>query len=280
MATVAIVVVGLLRLGGEGSAHPGLAVVATCLYLPVVLWQLRRTALGLPPRGSGWRLGFVAVVVLGTLPVVGAQWLGALYPLAALVLLVVRMPWGLVVFAALVLLPIPVTHAYGQGGWAAYFALGVALFGPMTALPVLLIPAVRELREARVRLAEEAVVRERLRLDAELQAEVGTALDRIASLGDRPEQVREIVDTARGALANARRTLARFRPAPAHAELDAVATLLRAAGIEAEVDVPPGAPLPESVGVELRREVARLLADESVRRCRIAVVGARLEITR
>jgi len=284
-----IVTVGVLRVGYVSPAQFAVAVVATAVYLPVHLWHTFHAAQGTRPRGTVWSLAAMAAVIGGVLPVVGVQWLGALYPLAASALLVLRPPWSLAAFGVLLAVPAPVAFAFGEPTWAVYFTVGLAMTGLVLAVPVWLIAAVRDLRSVRERLADEAVIRERMRVEAELRSTLGKALEEIATTGDRaaalltPEpdraadHLRTVVSEARTAMATARRLNASWRQSPAGAELDASVALLRAAGIDAELRLLSGdnhSGVPSSELAVLHGEVARLLQDGAVRRCVVEISGA------
>ncbi|MBP2329947.1 signal transduction histidine kinase [Kibdelosporangium banguiense] len=279
-----LMTVGVFRVIYIQPQHAAVTVIAMFACMLVLVWHIRHVARGVQPVGARWGLTGMAVVVAAVLPVVGVQWLGALYPLAASALLVLRLPWSLVVFAILAVVPVPVTFAYGQPEWIAYFSLGVVLNGLTIAVPVRFIAAVRQLRAARNELAGQAVVQERVRIDARLRDSLGTALESIADTGDRAAELvttapddaaghlREVVADARSTLAEARRTVAGIGDSPLRAELDAAVRLLAAAGIEARLALPPGGPPDhEDMLVSLRAEVSRVLADDTAGRCVIKV---------
>jgi hypothetical protein len=284
---------GVMRIASTQPRDSLLALVATAVFLPPHLRHAWSVAHGRRPRGALLSLGFMAVVIVAVLPVIGAQWLSALYPLAGSALLVLRPPWSLAAFGALAAAVPVLAYAFGQPSWAFYFGLGVFLYGFLYATPVWLVAAIRELRAAQGALAEEAVARERLRLDTQLRQTLGTALDTIATIGDRavpaigpaPDQaeddLRGAVRAARGALAEARRMVAGFRHPRLRTELDTAVALLRSAGVDARLERADGV-LPDvsaEVLAALRAEVARLLQDGAARRCVIAVrADARLEI--
>jgi two-component system, NarL family, sensor histidine kinase DesK len=287
--SVMIVTVGVVRVIYVVPQHAWIAITATVFYLPFLVWHIWRALHRRRP--AMWGLVVMIPIVVSVLPVIGVQWLGALYALAASVLLTIRSPWSLLVFAALAVVPIPVAYAFGEPAWSMYFAFGVVINGLTIALPVWLIAAVRELRATRSRLADEAVVRERLRVDAELRDTLGAALESIAGTGDQAaglavrspamaaEHLHDVVDAARTTLARARRMVARFSGTPVRDELDAAVALLGAAGIEARLVLPPG-PLPDSeeLAKSLREAVSRLLTDETVRQCVIKVGPAAVEV--
>jgi len=195
----------------------GYAVAAMACCLPVQVWLVLLAARDSRRRGQGWALATLAVVVIGMVPVVGVDWLATLYGLAALVLVSVRLPWSLLLFAALVAVPAPVALASGHAQWASYFTLGVPFAAVPLAVVVWLVRAARRLEATRLALAEEAVVRERLRIDSELRRTVGAALEAIAAQGERAgglvagdpaaaaRDLRALAGAARRTLADARR---------------------------------------------------------------------------
>jgi signal transduction histidine kinase len=145
-------------------------------------------------------------------------------------------------------------------------------------------------------LADDAVLRERMRIDDELRRTVGEALRAITLKGERAAQLaardpaavepdlRELSAVSRRTLTEARRLVTRFRGASLAFELETAVTLLSAAGIDARVEMPP-APLPslvdEDIRIALRRDVAALLAGtEAGTAVTIAVVtdGARVRL--
>jgi two-component system sensor histidine kinase DesK len=287
------VATGVMRIASTQPRDSLLAVVATLVFLPPHLRHAWFVAHGRRPRGALLSLGFMAVVIVAVLPVIGAQWLSALYPLAGSALLVLRPPWSLAAFGALAAAVPALAYVLGQPSWAFYFGLGVFLYGFMYATPVWLVAAIRELRAAQGALAEEAVARERLRLDTQLRQTLGSALDTIATVGNRavsaigpaPDQaeddLRGVVGVARGALAEARLTAAGFRQPGLRTELDTAVALLRGAGVDTRVERVDGVRPDFSAEVlaALRAEVARLLQDGAARHCVITVrADARLEI--
>src|SRR6266487_1103181 len=166
--------------------HTIQVLVATACVLPPTVWLVLSAARNTRPRGRGWALAGVAAVTLGGLPVIGADWLGGAFAtLAALVLIVIRPPWSFLLFAGLAATPWPVGVAFGRPDVGLYETAVLLLNAPPLALLVWLIAKTRELQAARLALAEEAVVRERLNIDDELRRTLGTALEDIAARADR-----------------------------------------------------------------------------------------------
>jgi signal transduction histidine kinase len=140
---------------------------------------------------------------------------------------------------------------------------------------------------AREDLATQAVLRERIRIDAELAETVGTALSAIATRGTAisrlsesesktaAEQLTILVDGSRQTLAETRRMIREYQRGSLGAELDTAVALLNAAGIRTHLVLPSGE-LTEAENGEfaasLRAMVDRLLHDGSVRSCRLTVV--------
>jgi two-component system, NarL family, sensor histidine kinase DesK len=259
------------------QTRAGYALAATVLSLPWQVWLVWSAARGVWGRVQRWALGGLAVLIVGVVPLAGVDGLGGMYVLAALVLISVSVPWSLLAFVVLVLAPIPVAFQLGQPQWASYFSLGVLLAGVPLAVVVRLIRAARQLEAARSALAEQAVIRERLRIDAELRQTVGSALEAIVAYGNRAQmtndlsakarELRDLVDATRRTLAEARTMVMRYQNVSLRAELEAAATLLAAAGIRTRLLVPgdePSAHLDDAMRSILRDDVARVLSQDSI----------------
>jgi two-component system, NarL family, sensor histidine kinase DesK len=284
VGTVLIVGSGLSRLTWSAPAALPLAALATVAYLPLHLRHLTHAMAGRVPPGDRWSLAAMAAVVLGVLPVLGVPWLGALYPLAASALCVLRGPWSYLTVSALA----ATAAITGGPEWGVYFALATLLYAAVLAVPAWLIGTARAVQTARARLAEEAVLRERLRIDGELRDAVGRSLEEIVALGERAGEraavapdaagdgLRALVRTSREALAAARRTVRQYREPSLAGELATAVSLLRAAGVDAALAPARPETVPEAgeaVLAALRAEVARLLRDPTLRRCVFTVTS-------
>jgi two-component system, NarL family, sensor histidine kinase DesK len=292
-ASAVIVALGVFRTA-LSQPHVGLwAVSATCAYLPLHLWHVHHVLRGRRPAGTGWTVMAMAVIVFAALPLIGVQWFGALYPLSASVLLVLRPRWSVPVFGALIALPTAVSLVVGGENWGIYFSAGVLLHGLVLAVPVWLIATVRELRATSAAVAGQAIVRERVRVEQELRRTLGTALASIVHDGElaarqavtAPEpaatRLRAMIRTARTALADGRALAARFQQAGLRAELSSAAAVLGTAGIDVRLVLPPDGPAErpaETLLAALRAEVVRLLQDDDVRECTISVVGSGVRV--
>jgi len=266
------------------------AVAALACYLPLQVWLVLSAARDARGRRQAWALAATAAVIIGMLPVVGIQWVGTLYSLAALVLVSLRRPWSFLLYGVLVAAPTPLAFAFGQPEWALYFTTGMLWFSMPLAAGIWLVHAARELQAARLALAEEAVVRERLRIDGELRDTLGAGLEKIVVGGERAaglvandpsasgRELRGLVGGARLTLAEARGMVTRYREVSLRAELETSAALLSAVGIDVRLELPPGE-LPDTLDAgeraALRGEIARLLSE--TRRASMTISVTRLD---
>lgn len=286
------IVLPLLELGrivGGWTPSPGhaaAALVATACYLPLHVRHVWYAARGSRPAGAGWTLGAMAMVIIGALPVIGTSWLTSLHSLAVSALIIMRPPWSPLVVAGLVAAPTPLAITFGDPEWAAFYTVSVVWRGAAVFVLVWLVGASRRLEHARLMLAQEALARERLRIDGELRRTLGAALEAIAARGQRAsvlagqdapaleDELRVLVEGSRRALAQARRTIRGYQQLSLRAELDSAAALLTAAGIKTRLELPRGE-LPDTVDAApraaLRAAVARLLRDDATRHCWIVV---------
>lgn len=263
------------------------AAIATACYLPLHLRHVLYALHGARPAGARWTLAAMAAVIIGATPLVGAGWLFMFGPLAVSVLILVRLPWSFLVSVGLAGAMAPLALALGEPGWsAAYFPVAVAWRAATLFVLVWLVAAARQLQAARLALTDEAVFRERLRIEGELRATVADALARIAARGERAgeqagrapalarDDLQALVEGSRHALAEARRISRSYQRGSLRTELDVAVALLGAAGIETRLVLPTG-DLPETVHESmrstLRAATARLLSDDTARHCTISV---------
>jgi signal transduction histidine kinase len=167
----------------------------------------------------------------------------------------------------------------GNPGWVSSALLARA---GATVVPAWFAGALEQLRATREEVAAQAVLAERLRIDDEMTAAVGTELQAIAAAaaalqGADPataeRELRGLVEGSRRTLATARRMIRAYQRVPLRDELDAAVALLEAAGVRTTLNVPRG----ELTGLELtgalRSAVDRLLHDDTVRAATITVTG-------
>lgn len=286
---IGLPVLELARIAAGWTPDPGHAVpalVATACYLPLHVRHVWYAVRGTRPRGAGWTLAAMAVVIIGAVPVIGTSWLIALPMLAVSVLIVIRPRWSLPIAAGVVSAPAPLAVAFGDAEWAPLYTAAVIWQGASLFVLVWLLGATRRLQAARLALAEEAVAQERLRLDGELHRTLGAALETIVATGERAgglaghdpaaaaRTLGTLVEGSRATLAEARRVVTSYQEVSLRTELDTAATLLRAGGVQTRLVLPAGDP-PEKVDAAarsaLRAAVTRVLRDGSVRHCTITV---------
>jgi two-component system sensor histidine kinase DesK len=282
---------------GPGAWAAGATAVALPLHLRHVAHALRGTR---PPHG-GLSLLVVAAAVVAVTPWASGTWLPSYHMVLVSALIVLRPPWSLVAAAVVVAVQAPLAAAVDEfiPDAVTYYPLTVVWRSASVFVPIWLVATVRQLRATRRALADEAVVRERVRIDDELRETLGTALEAIVHRGGRAAarpptdpalagELEALVQGSRQASADARRLVSSYRSGSLRAELGIAASLLGAAGIRTRLELPPG-PLPDVVGEEarnaLRSAMARLLRDDAVRACVIRVSGdagasgeARLEL--
>lgn len=285
-------------------------VAATACYLPLHLHHVYWAVRGARPPAGGWTLAALATIVAATVPLAGINWLPIFAVVAVSAVLVLPWPWSLLVAAGVAGAQAPLALALDSpiGGAPSYYVVTVWWRAASLFVPIWMLGSIRQLQAIRRSLAEEAVVRERLRIDRELYTTVGAALDAIAARGQRAlalaeargasagaadgdgeagadtdtdgrtaaAEVQELVDGSRRALAEARQLVNRYRQPTLAAELETAAVLLRAAGIETRLEL-PGQDLPrpadEAVRSALRTATADVLDDGGIRACVIAVTG-------
>ena len=266
------------------------ALIATAAYLPLHLHHVAHAVRGTrPPRGS-LTLAVQAVLILGAVPLAGAGWLPSLHALIVSALIVLRPPWSWLAALAVVIAQTPLLEVAETSLLAApsYYTLTVVWRAASVFLPVWLIGAILRLEATRQALADEAVVRERVRIDDELRRTLGSALDAIVARGERAgdlvgrddraaaDELQTLVQGSRQALADARQLVSGYQQPSLRAEVDTAAGLLDAAGLPTRVEWPEG-DLPDTIDdavrSALRSATARLLRDGAVGGCAIVVTN-------
>jgi two-component system sensor histidine kinase DesK len=298
-----VISVGVLAASNSGFSRAGWAIAATAVVSPLYLRQVMYFIQGRRLPAPGRTLAAMTLIMFGAVPLAGGWWLPMFFALA--VGLLTTLPWRLslpgvavVVLAQVPLaLGFPATEFPVVASEPSYFVLTLLWRTAAVFVPAWLIRAVRQLDAARAELAENAVLRERLLVDARLHGTLGAALSSIVARGERAaELTREhpdtagrelaaLVETARATLADTRRLLSGLRQPSLRAELETAASLLSAAGIATRLALPASDP-PGGIGpgfrAQLRSATAGLLRDESARTCVIALTlaggQARLDI--
>ncbi|WP_160167437.1 sensor histidine kinase [Nocardiopsis chromatogenes] len=218
----------------------------------------------------------------------GQSWVGMLGFVAGSALLVLPRIAGGVLFAAVAAGAALAQAAFSTELWpVGYTALstlvtGLVVYG-LSCLRVL----VGEMERAQARIAETAVVQERLRFARDLNGLVGDELSAIAlktelarRLVERdPERARgeleEILRVGRKALSDVRSVAHGYRDLPLGDELRSVRSVLAAAGIRVRIHADHG-DLPRPVGTllatALREATTNVLRHARAEECAISVV--------
>jgi two-component system sensor histidine kinase DesK len=239
------------------------------------------------PAWRRWAMltALVAVTYL-PLPWLGEDWMGIAGFLAGSVLLLVRGRTAWVLYAAVVASMAVLSSV--RYGLSLYFvayvavstlAVGLFVFG-LSRLSLI----VRYVHAARGELAQLAIVQERMRFSRDLHDLLGYSLSAItlkaelarrlvsANPGRSRDEIAELLDIARQALADVRKVSSGYRNLSLSKEAASVASLLTTAGIDARVEVDCG-PLDERVDTVLatvvRESVTNILRHSNARACSI-----------
>jgi len=287
--SVAVPVVVLLLFASFSSVshHFPEAAAATALYLPLYVHHVRYGLRGERPRRLPLTLGVMTVVIVGVTPFLGANWF---YTFGAIVasLLVTTPPRFSFPTVTCILLGVGIwarelrnqfgIRLYGAGQ-SFYFPIAVVDRAATVFVLVWLVGALRRVQSARQGLAEAALAAERHRIEIELRETIVAELEEVAVKGAHAEDaarrgspgvqedLKSLVEGSRLVLAHARRIINRYQMVSPVAELEKAASLLRAAGIQATVEV-PDTDLPSTLDLSLRSAlrvaVAQLLSDQTV----------------
>jgi two-component system, NarL family, sensor histidine kinase DesK len=268
----------------------GVGLTSVAALLVLVIWITSPAVEHWPPRRRLAMLLAEGLVVYLPLIVLGKAWAGTagFFAGSALLLLSGWMAWAL--FAATVgsmLVGCIVAAAVLSnlsGYLAAYLTLttlvsGLVLFG-LTRLSIL----VRYVQAKRSELAQLAVISERMRFARDLHDLLGYSLSAITLkaeltrrlVGSNPgrarDELHEVLDIARQALADVRIVSSGYRNISLAKEASSVTSLLGVAGISAQVDINCGA-LDEKVDTALatvlREAVTNMLRHSTARHCAI-----------
>jgi two-component system, NarL family, sensor histidine kinase DesK len=286
---------------------PGDPVVAVTAALAVGALQLRHSlAAARGTRPDGWPWTLAALLVLVYLPMVWftLDWAPMQYfAIASGAMLLRGWPAAAVVAAPLVGMAAGgIAPFYGESGaqrafFAVYWIVGlvtgaVALYGSAR-----LVRVVDELDAARTELAELAIGRERLRVSRDLHDLLGHSLSAVSLKGDLAirllpgnppaarAEIESLTGVAREALRGVRAVTRDTHAVSLRTETDGAAALLRAAGVDAHVDLDlPGLPprVETTLAWAVREGVTNVLRHSQATTCSITATGrdgtVRLEI--
>ncbi|MDX6313963.1 MAG: two-component system, NarL family, sensor histidine kinase DesK [Streptomyces sp.] len=178
--------------------------------------------------------------------------------------------------------------AHVGGLYAVYLVQSTVLSGFVIYGFTRLVDLVSEVHASRGELARMAVSQERMRFSRDLHDLLGYSLSAITLksellyrlIGDRSDQAREevtsILDVSRQALSDVRLVASGYRDMSLAAEADSAASILAAAGVQAEVDVECGRlhPLVDTVlATALREGITNILRHSKVQHCSITAAA-------
>lgn len=292
-APVIAVAVVFTVLGHRGDLSLGEVLLPAAIGGFVGSVQLRHSlaaARGVRPHGALWTMLALTLLVYVPLPFFGLNWgitqtavlasalmllsgrtrvAGVVAVLLAATAYAASVKWGSAALGQTV---------YDVGGAVLFDAVvGFALFGAAR-----LVRVHDELDLTRTELAELAVGRERLRVSRDLHDLLGQSLSAVSLKGDlalrllhtdpkaAQVEIGGLTGVARDALCDIRAITLEQHTISLRAELDRAIALLRAAGVMAEIDGPPG-PLPTAVEEVLawtiREGVTNVLRHSQAKSC-------------
>ncbi|MET8134918.1 sensor histidine kinase [Streptomyces sp. NPDC005251] len=259
--------------------------VFNSLYIYVTFRAFVKTAR--EARSTRVALVLMSVVTCALALGYGGSWL-YFFPLLGLATgAVLRGPWLGKIGLGLTALAAGVSAV--RAGWdAVNIAYGTFLSTMVTAAILSLSEAVRELREAREKLARRAVEKERMRFSRDLHDLLGHTLSVIVVKSEAARrlaprdldaalvQVTDIESVGRQALTEIREAVTGYREGSLATELDRARSALSAARVEPVVrqSGPPLGPQTEALlGWVLREAVTNVVRHSDATRCEITVDG-------
>jgi two-component system sensor histidine kinase DesK len=240
-------------------------------------------------RWPAWRrwamLAALAAATYLPLLVLGEDWMGIAGFLAGSVLLLVRGRAAWALFAAVLASLAGLSVGFGLSPYfVAYVPVSTLTVGLFVFGLSRLSLVIRYVHAARGELAQLAIVRERVRFSRDLHDLLGYSLSAItlkaelarrlvsANPGRSRDEIAELLDIARQALADVRTVSSGYRNISLSKEAASVASLLTTAGIDTQVEISCG-PLDDRVDTVLatvvRESVTNILRHSYARACSI-----------
>jgi two-component system sensor histidine kinase DesK len=228
---------------GSHGYPPALALGAAVIALS--LWHVRYGLRDERPPRAWFSLGLMVIISAAGQLLLGPAWTLVFASLAASALIVLRPPWSLFGFAA-VLLAVGLLGSERAGQQSGYLVLSVAFRAVTLFVLVWVVAAITRLNAARATLSELAIAAERARIDDELHQTLAASLAEIASQAREADRLvatsaseaagavlEQMVANSRSTLAGVRETVASYRQSATRAELRAVSQLLELDELEA-----------------------------------------------
>ncbi|MFC9658937.1 hypothetical protein ACFVJ5_01760 [Nocardia sp. NPDC127606] len=288
LALGTLTLIATVTTGAEHRPHLAVtaALLAVCLsvYIRHIAFAIRDAV----PPAAHITSALLAALVVGAAPILGVAWLNTVHIVAVVVVLTLRPALALPIAAVLIAAVAPSAALLGATEQEAIWLLVTTAMRVVAVYTLVwMVVALRRLRSAGTALAEQAVARERLRIDRTVTRTVHTALVAITESADRAEnfaarsdpvsarvELGELVATSRSGLAQARQLIRSFQQTDFRREIASTTTLLAAAGVVARIDLPaegPPAQAEEPLRADLRHLLARLLRDGPTEPVRITV---------
>jgi two-component system sensor histidine kinase DesK len=246
---------------------------------------------GMPLRWS-WRrraltLSLQALTTYLPLLLLGTVWGGMAGFLAGSVLLVMAGPIRWVLFAAIgVSVLVPALAARLTAPDVAYFVVSTMLTGLVIYAIGSLSALVLEINRTRAEMARMAVTHERLRVARDLHDLLGYSLSSITlkseltyrllprNPGSARQQIAEILEVARQALADVRQVARGYRDMSLAAEANSARSVFSAAEVQAQIDISCG-DIPQEVdtvlATVLRESTTNVLRHSKAQHCIVRV---------
>ncbi|MFI5807646.1 sensor histidine kinase [Streptomyces sp. NPDC051561] len=291
MALLCYSTITMLNVVASWKFSPTVAASLVCVAVIFTL-QFMITS----PRSAQWPtdrriVALVTQLLLTYVPFIwfGLNWGAMEGPMGASLLLLLpgRLAWP--AFAVLLAaIPVYSMLAGTQPAEAAYFTVSALLCSILLYGLSKLSEMVQELHDAKEQLARMAVSQERLRFARDLHDLLGYSLSAVTLKGElanrlitrhpdrAQEEIQALLVVARQALADVRMVASGYRQMSLRDEAQAVAAVLSAAGVRAEVALDHGRlhPMIDTVlATALREGVTNVLRHSRVRFCSISATG-------
>lgn len=293
--TITLVILGgyglllFINVLGTHPPVPALLGFAGCMAVVVGIQVLH--AFGEPGSWSPWRRAgtMSAQAVFTALPLawLGEPWGSMGGMLAGSMLLVLTGPVRWVMYAGVGGAVLVLALMVDPGAPVGYLTLSTLVTGLVVYAISSLTGMMRQVEEARQRLARVAVVRERLRVSRDLQDRLGQHLSEMLDRSERAfrelphspgparAELAEMLDVTRRALAEARVVANGYRHMSLAAELRSAESTLAAGGIAVSTDAPDEPELPQQVdalaALVVREAVTNVIRHSDARSATVAL---------
>ncbi|MFF5212648.1 sensor histidine kinase [Streptosporangium sp. NPDC000396] len=271
-----------------------LAAASVAFLIPHHL-QIRAALRGEEPRGVPVALIIQTVVTYAAIPFLASLWFVLGYNwavsmptiLSGAVLVRLRLKFAVPVVIAIgaIAFWLGTQAMYGKLAMGIHYAITVAVTGGVTYAGVRLVVVSRQLEQAKMELAEAAVLRERLRISRDLHDGLGSSLTAIALKGDLARrlvgrepaaaeaELSELVHVARDAAQEVRQVARGYREMSLAEEVHRAVALLETSGVScqtnlADLEVPR--PVDEALAWAVREGVTNVVRHSRATTCSIS----------